>query len=140
MNPAMRSISILAAVLLCGCASLPQGGVKWHAYTAGRIKAFVISSSKSPPGKGWLVESARAQADGYFSYTKLGSGDFRYSKRAYFKTIEKWSPDANYLGLFQDRNGSTEFCVVNPEHGGYQEGNTFVITSPYDYCATLVRE
>ena len=140
MPPMTRTLSILATILLCGCVSLPQGGTKWQGYTAGRIKALVISSSNSPPSKGWLVESNRAQADGYFSYTKWGNGDFRYSKRAYFKVVSKWSPDDHYLGLFQDRNGSIEFCVVNPEHGGYQEGNTFVFTYPYDYCAPLVRK
>lgn len=136
----IRTLVILASLALGGCASLPHGAVTWRGHTDGRIKVQVASLSAALPAQGWLVESERDQATGFVSFTKWGSGNFRYKKQAYFQVRDKWEPEVVYIGRFETKNGSSEFCAVNPEHGGFQEGDTVVITNSYDYCARLTRE
>jgi len=136
----VRAVATLVLLTLGGCASMPHGSAKWRGHTAGRIKAQVTASSATLPTQGWLVESQRDQATGFVSYIKWGSAGFRYKKQAYFQVRDKWEPDAVYLGRFETRDGSSELCVVNPEHGGFQESNTIVITNSYDYCVRLTRQ
>jgi hypothetical protein len=119
---------------------MPHGSAQWQGHAVGRIKAQVSSSSATLPTQGWLIESQRDQAAGFVSYTKWGSAGFRYKKQAYFQVREKWEPDVVYLGRLETRDGSSELCVANPEHGGFQEGNTIVITKSYDYCVRLTRQ
>jgi len=135
----IRTLVILASLALGGCASLPIGAVTWHGHTDGRIKAQVALFSAALPPQGWLVESERNQATGFVSFTKWGSGSFRYKKQAYFQVKDEWEPEVVYIGRFETKDGFNEFCAVNPEHGGFQEGDTYVITNSYDYCARLTR-
>ena len=135
----VRTLAILASLVLGGCVSLPHGAVGWRGHTDARIKVQVTSFAAALPTQGWLVESERDHATGFVSFTKLGSGSFRYKKQAYFQVREKWEPDVVYIGRFETKDGFSEFCAVNPEHGGFQEGDTIVITSSYDYCARLTR-
>ncbi len=134
----IRASIILASVVLSGCVSLPTDAVTWRGHTDGQIKVQV-SSSSALPAQGWLVESDQDQATGFVSFTKWGSGSFRYKKQAYFLVKDKWEPEVVYLGRLETREGSSEFCAINPEHGGLQEGDTIVITNSYDYCARLSR-
>jgi len=136
----IRMSVILASLAFGGCASLPPGAVTWRGHADGRIKVQVASFSAVLPAQGWLVESERDQATGFVDFTKWGSGSFRYKKQAYFKVKDKWDPEIVYIGRFETKDGFSEFCAVNPEHGGFQEGDTFVITNSYDYCARLTRE
>lgn len=106
----------------------------------GRIKVRVASFSAALPAQGWLVESALDQATGFVGFTKWDAGSFRYTKQAYFQVKDKWEPEVDYVGRFQTKDGSSEFGAVNPEHGGFREGDTFVITHAYDYCARLTRD
>lgn len=132
-------MAILALLAIGGCTSIPHGAVTWHGFTDGRIKVQVASFSAALPSQGWLVESDRDKAIGFISFTKWGSGSFRYKKQAYFTVKDKWEPEAVYIGRFEAKDGLSEFCAVNPEHGWFEEGDTFVITNSYDYCARLTR-
>lgn len=142
IGPARRSVfralALLTLLTLGACVSLPHDAVTWHGYTEGRIKVR-LSLVSTLPVQGWLVESEPEQASGFISFTKWGSARFRYKKRAYFRLKDKWEAGADYLGRMETRDGSSEFCTANPEHGGYQEGNKFVTTTSYDYCAWLSR-
>ena len=135
----IRTLVILALLVLAGCTTLPHGAVTWHGHTDPRIKVQVASLS-ALPAQGWLVESERDQATGFISFAKWGPGNFRYRKQTYFQIKDKWEPDVIHIGRFETKNGSSEFCAVNPQHGGFQEGDTFVITNSYDYCARLARD
>ncbi len=136
----IRTLVILTSLTLGGCASLPHGAVTWRGHTDGQIKVQVASFSATLPAQGWLVESERDKATGFVSFTKRGSGSFRYKEQAYFRVKDKWEPEVVYIGRFETKDGSSEFCAVSPEHGGFHEGDTFVITNSYDYCARLTRE
>ncbi|NCT67034.1 MAG: hypothetical protein GXC76_05235 [Rhodanobacteraceae bacterium] len=130
---------ILLSLSLAGCASFPHGATDWHGKTAGRIEARVAYSQAALPTNGWLVETTRERATGFVSFTKR-KDSYRYKKRAYFYVSDKCEPETHYLGIFQTKDGSTEFCTVNPEHGVSVEGNTVTITHSYDYCVRLDRE
>lgn len=132
--PVFLSIAVLAS-----CTSLPDEATTWRGHEEGRVKVQIRSLSPLPV-KGWLAVSSREQATGVVGFTKWGSGGFRYKRRAYFQFRPKWEADVEYLGIVETDKGSSEFCTVNPEHGGFQEGDTFVITHAYDYCARLVRK
>lgn len=136
----LRTLVILIALLVEGCASLSHDSAAWRGQTEGRIKVQVISFSATHPAEGWLVEADQGQAVGFIRFTKQGSGSFRYKKQAFFKVDDKWDPAIVYIGRFESKDGSIEFCAINPEHGGFHEGDTFIITNTYDYCARLVRQ
>jgi len=95
-----------------------------------------VQTDRSLPAKAWLVESEREGASGLVAYTKWGTGGYRYRHRAYFTLEVTWRPGVDHIGILK----GAEFCTVNPEHGGYEDGDSFVITKTYDYCAGLVRD
>ncbi|MGH8079101.1 MAG: hypothetical protein ACREP7_00910 [Lysobacter sp.] len=132
---------ILTLLTLGGCVSLPQAETtQWRGHTKGRIKARIVYSRSELPTEGWIVESQPEQASGWVAFTKWKASGFRVSKRSYFQVREKFEVDASRIGRFESKDGFNEFCAVNPEHGGYQEGDRIVITNSYDYCARLTRK
>lgn len=136
----VRAINAVVLLMLTGCASLPQDAVTWRGHTPGRVKAQVVSYSPGIPTQGWLVESEPDHAAGHLKYTKWGQGGYRYRAHAYFQILQQWDPAETYLGRLETRDGVSELCVINPVHGGFVEGTSFVITHVYDYCARLVRK
>ena len=115
---------------------MPQPTTTWRGHEEGRIKVSLVLTGRSLPAKAWLVESRREGASGLVSFTKWGSGGFRFSHRAYFTLEESWRPGIDHIGIVE----GPEFCTVNPEHGGFEEGDSIVITNSYDYCAGLVQD
>ncbi|MGH8037540.1 MAG: hypothetical protein ACREPD_07340 [Stenotrophomonas sp.] len=134
-----RAVIAIILLMLAGCASLPPDAVTWRGHAPGRVKAKVTLFSPALPAQGWLVESEPDQAAGYLSYTKWGPSGERYWAKAYFQVRQAWEPEAEYLGRFETKDGFSELCVGNPVHGGFQEGDTYVFTNAYDYCARLAR-
>lgn len=132
-----RAIIAIALLTLAGCASLSHGAVTWRGHTPGRINAKIVSYWPGMPTQGWLVASERDHATGHLSYTKWGQGGYRYRTGDYFQIRQQWDPAETHLGHLETKDGLGELCVVNPVHGGFQEGATFVITNAYDYCVRL---
>ena len=125
------------AVLGCAsCQSLPGPTTTWRGKEEGRVEVVIVQAGESLPEKAWLVESQPEAASGLVTFTKWGAGDFRYHERSYFTLEKSWRPDVDYIGIVK----GAEFCTVNPEHGGYEDGDSIVITNSYDYCAGLVRD
>lgn len=133
----MPRIVFASVMLLAGCVSVPQGSTEWRGHTAGQLKASLTTSSATLPSRAWVVKSEPERADGHLTYTKWISAGERYQKEAYFQFQEKSSPESEDLGLLQIKDGIAQFCVVNPEHGGFFEGDNYVFTHSFDYCARL---
>ena len=128
-------ICLLAVLATVGCNSLPKPTTTWRGEEDGRVKVTVTISSPALPEKAWLVASEPDSATGLVIYTKWGEGAYRYHQRSYFILEETWRSGVDHIGIIE--NG--EFCTVNPEHGGFSDGNSFTTTYAYDYCAALAR-
>ena len=138
MTSVRTSVAVTLAVtcILSACASLPPGSSEWTGRSE-QVLARVVWFNGGPLHDRWLQASSKQEADGYVSYTKWGDAGYKYSAKGYFVERTECDPEANDYGLIQVRAGTTEFCTLNPEHGGFAEGNTFVITNSWDYCTRI---
>lgn len=135
------SLVLLIAVALCSCASAPRDtGSDWRGHSAGKVKVRLHYRSPILPEHGWLVKSSDLNSSGTVRFTKWGTPNYKYQEDAFFVVEEVWRADAEHLGLLQIRDGATEFCTLNPEHGAYLDGDSIVHTRSWDYCARLLRK
>lgn len=66
---------------------------------------------------------------------EMGAGWVPLSGARVLSDPAAMGPGGNLPGPPRDRDGVSELCVVNPVHGDFQEGASFVITHACDYCA-----
>jgi hypothetical protein len=134
----VRSRWLLAVVALAcaGCNSLQGPTTTLRGQERGRVDVVMVHTKTELPDRAWLVESDAEEAEGLVIFTKWGAGDYRYHERSYFVFEEAWRAGVNHIGIVK----GSEFCTVNPEHGAYSDGDSYVITRAYDYCAGLVQD
>lgn len=125
-----------AALGCAGCHSLPEPTSTWRGREDGRVEVVVVHAGPNLPVKAWLVESGRDGASGLVTFTKWAATGYRYHQRSYFTLEETWRAGIDHIGILKDG----QFCTANPDRGGYQDGDSIVYTTSYDYCAGLVRD
>lgn len=139
-GPMRTSITILmlsAGLAACAGNKSAKQESLWHGRTPGVVEADLRHAAAQLPEQGWLAKTARGHSDGYLRYDAWRSGTHAHGDQGNYRVRKQQNRDEAYYGVLQIRDGVPEFCTLNPQLSGFNDGNQFVTVQTWDYCTPL---